>query len=67
MSEKKRVSWADIADEEDAKAKELEVPVVISKHGIKVAKKSYVPPHQRLDKSSTGIEDKTNVKMRSVR
>jgi hypothetical protein len=62
MSEKKKISWADIADEED----ELDVPVVISRHGIKVAKKSYTPPHQRSDKSSPSIEDK-NVKMRSVR
>jgi len=60
----KKVSWADITDEEEAK--ELEVPVVISKHGIKVAKKTYVPPHQRPDKSSQGIEDK-NVTLRSVR
>jgi hypothetical protein len=48
-SEKK--SWADIADEED-----LVVPVVISKHGIKV---KYTPPHQRsIDKSLARVESK---------
>jgi hypothetical protein len=48
MSQKK--SWADIADEEDT------VPVVISKHGIKV---KYTPPHQRsIDKSLERVESK---------
>jgi len=47
--------WADIADEED----ELAVPIVISKHGIKV-KKPYTPPHSRL-KTSKSIEEKKNV------
>ena len=41
MSEPPKMSWADIADEEDLKS--LEIPVVISKHGIKV-KKSVPPP-----------------------
>jgi len=45
------MSWADIADEED-----LVVPVVISKHGIKV---KYTPPHQRsTDKSPARVESK---------
>jgi hypothetical protein len=44
-------SWADIQDEED-----LVVPVVISKHGIKV---KYTPPHQRsTDKSLASVESK---------
>jgi len=51
MSTPPKVSWADIADEED-----LTVPVVISKHGIKVA---YVPPHLRVpDKSKKLVESK---------
>jgi hypothetical protein len=50
----KKVMWADIDDED-----ELPIPVVISKHGIKVQKqKPYVPPHQRLDKNSKRIEGK---------
>ena len=55
-----KMRWADIADEEDLKS--LEIPIVISKHGIKVIKKSssYVPPHLRPDKSSKRIEDKKN-------
>jgi len=54
-SEPPKMRWADIADEED----ELAVPIVISKHGIKV-KKPYTPPHNRL-KSSKSIEEKKNV------
>jgi hypothetical protein len=50
MADPPKMRWADIADEEDLKS--LEIPVVISKHGIKIAKKpSYVPPHQRPDKN----------------
>jgi hypothetical protein len=47
--------WADMTDED-----ELEVPVVISKHGIKVKKpvSSTTPPHQRQDKTKPHIEDK---------
>jgi len=49
-----RKSWADIADEEDAK-KDAE-PYALSKHGIKVrvpvAPPAYVPPRLR-DKSKT--------------
>jgi hypothetical protein len=41
MTEPPKKRWADIADEEDLKS--LEVPVVISKHGIKI-KKMPVPP-----------------------
>ena len=37
---------------------ELEIPVTISKHGIKVKKITYVPPHQRQDKSKTPVESK---------
>lgn len=38
MSKPKKVSWADIADEDD-----LELPTVISKHGIRVKKERPVP------------------------
>jgi hypothetical protein len=55
MASEKKVRWADIDDEE----LELAIPVVISKHGIKV-KKSYVPPHLRTDKSPKRIEEKKN-------
>ena len=54
MSEPPKMSWADIEDEEDLK--KLEIPVVISKHGIKV--KKYVPPRQRPDKSSEPTKSK---------
>ena len=56
MASDKKVRWADIDDEEEF---ELAIPVVISKHGIKV-KKSYVPPHLRTDKSPKRIEEKKN-------
>ena len=39
MSKPKKVSWADMADEEDAK-----LNTVISKHGIRVKKPPVVPP-----------------------
>jgi len=55
MASDKKIRWADIDDEE----LELAIPVVISKHGIKV-KKSYVPPHLRTDKSPKRIEEKKN-------
>lgn len=55
-SEPRKMRWADIADEED----ELAIPIVISKHGIKI-KKSYTPPHLRTDKSPKRIEEKKNV------
>lgn len=57
MTEPPKKRWADIADEEDLKS--LEIPVVISKHGIKI-KKAPVPPaptdknsSRRLDKNGT--------------
>lgn len=38
---------------------DLEIPVVISKHGIKIKKASnYVPPHQRQDKSNPRVDIK---------
>jgi len=55
MASDKKIRWADIDDEE----LELAIPVVISKHGIKV-KKSYAPPHLRTDKSPKRIEEKKN-------
>ena len=49
MSEKK-VSWADIADEED-----LSIPVVINKATGKI----YVPPSKRpIDKTKTPVKTK---------
>jgi hypothetical protein len=56
-----KMSWADIADEEDAKPPE---PVALSRHGIKikkpvVSKPSYVPPHLR-DKSKSVTNNKDN-------
>ena len=56
MASDKKVRWADIEDDDDL---ELAIPIVISKHGIKV-KKSYVPPHLRTDKSPKRIEKKKN-------
>jgi len=56
MASDKKIRWADIDDDEEL---ELAIPVVISKHGIKV-KKSYVPPHLRTDKSPKRIEEKKN-------
>lgn len=52
----RKVRWADLDDEE-----ELELPVVISKHGVKV-KKTYVPPHLRPDKTTKRIETKQDGK-----
>ena len=56
-----KMSWADIADEEEAKPPE---PVTLSRHGIKIkkpalSKPSYVPPHLR-DKSKSAINNKDN-------
>jgi len=55
-----KISWADIADEEDLKPPEPEA--VISRHGIKIkkpvaSKPSYVPPHLR-DKSKSATDSK---------
>lgn len=49
-NEKPKIRWADMTDDDD-----LDVPVVISKHGIKVA---YVPPHQRPDKTKKPLDSK---------
>jgi len=37
---------------------DLEIPVTISKHGIKVKKPSYVPPHSRQDKTKPTVNSK---------
>jgi hypothetical protein len=50
-----KISWADMADEEELKS--LEIPVVISKHGIKVKKSA---PQPRPDKSSECTKGKKN-------
>ena len=57
--------WVDMIDDDDD---ELELPAVISKHGIKVKKSvqhtsppqpaPYVPPHQRQDKTKPRIDNK---------
>jgi hypothetical protein len=49
MPEPKKKSWADITEEEELKS--LEVPVILSKHGIKVIKR---------DKTIPSIESKKN-------
>ncbi len=56
-----KLRWADITD--DDPIEDLEIPVVISKHGIKVKKHApspppYVPPHQRQDKTKPLVDDK---------
>jgi hypothetical protein len=57
MADSPKMRWADIADEEDLKS--LEIPVVISKHGIKISKKpSYVPPNQRPVKKQKPLQGK---------
>jgi hypothetical protein len=55
-----KMSWADIADEEDLKPPEPDA--IISRHGIKIkkqvpAKPSYIPPHLR-DKSKSVTNSK---------
>jgi hypothetical protein len=53
MASTKKISWADMNDDDPFDPAELgwEVPATVSKHGIKVKPKpSYVPPHLR-DKS----------------
>jgi hypothetical protein len=47
-----KVHWADMTDDDPIEpyVVELEIPVVISKHGIKVKKSvasAYVPPHRQ--------------------
>lgn len=54
-----KMSWADIADEEDARLPE---PVAVSRHGIKIKKQvvtkpTYIPPHLR-DKSKSATNSK---------
>lgn len=46
--------WADIMDDE------LEIPIIVSKHGIKVKKPAPppVPPLQSQDKTKPHIENK---------
>ena len=56
-----KVRWADMTDDDPPET--LEIPVVISKHGIKVKKPApsppvYVPPHQRQDKTKPLLEGK---------
>ena len=54
--------WADMTDDDPIEPwvheNDLEIPVTISKHGIKVKKPSYVPPHSRQDKTKPTIDTK---------
>lgn len=54
--------WADMTDDDPIEPwvhdDDLEIPVIISKHGIKVKKSSYVPPHLRQDKTKPTIDSK---------
>jgi hypothetical protein len=55
--------WADVTDDDPIEPyvvdEDLEIPVVISKHGIKIKKASnYVPPHQRQHKSNPRVDSK---------
>jgi len=54
--------WADMTDDDPiepwAHDDDLEIPVTVSKHGIKVKKSSYVPPHLRQDKTKPTIDNK---------
>jgi hypothetical protein len=48
---------------DDDPLEDLEIPVVISKHGIRVKNPAasppvYVPPHQRQDKTKTPVDCK---------
>jgi hypothetical protein len=45
-----KVRWADMTDDDPDN-----IPVVISKHGIKVA---YVPPRERPDKTKKPLDSK---------
>jgi hypothetical protein len=51
-TDKPKMRWADMTDDDPY---DLDVPVVISKHGVKVA---YVPPHQRPDKTKKPLDSK---------
>ena len=50
--------WADVTDDDPIEPWVLEIPDTISKHGIKVQKPSYVPPHLRQDKTKPTIDNK---------
>jgi hypothetical protein len=50
--------WADMTDDDPVEPWVHEEPVTISKHGIKVKKSSYVPPHLRQDKTKPTIDNK---------
>jgi hypothetical protein len=58
-----KVRWADLTDDDPIPPYEVDPPVVISKHGIRVASTAskYVPPH-RQDKSTPLVKDKSCVK-----
>jgi hypothetical protein len=55
--------WADVTDDDPIEPyvidEDLEIPVVLSKHGIKIKKApSYVPPQKRQDKSNPPVYSK---------
>lgn len=54
--------WADMTDDDPIEPwihdPELDVPVTVSKHGIKIKKSSYVPPHLRQDKTKPTVDSK---------
>lgn len=54
--------WADMTDADPIEPwvheNDLEIPVTISKHGIKVKNPSYVPPHSRQDKTKPTVNSK---------
>ena len=52
MDKSKSPRWADMDDDEPL---DLDVPVVITKHGVKV---NYVPPHLRPDKTKNLVDNK---------
>jgi hypothetical protein len=55
-----KVRWADLTDDDPI---EVDPPVTVSKHGIRIAAPAakYVPPH-RQDKSSPPVKDKSCAK-----
>jgi hypothetical protein len=62
-----KLRWADMTDDDPIPVYEVDPPVIVSKHGIRVKKSvssasvKYVPPH-RQDKSAPLVKDKTCVK-----
>lgn len=55
-----KVRWADLTDDDPIPPYEVEPPVAVSKHGIKIKKDAstkYVPPH-RQDKTTPPVKDK---------